>query len=214
MNQSKLKDLITSKQITIPVFVLKMIKDFNLTCDELILLLFLYDQDKSTFDPNKISMDLEMDLLKVMEIVSNLGDKGLINVITKKDDKGVMEEVFDLSPIFDKITIKQIELLNTKEEKEINIYQMIEDEFGRKLSPLECEMVDDWRKNNYSFDLIKEAVKEASINGVSNLRYIDKILFEWNKKGYQKPSDIKKSNREVEKIEIFNCNWLDDDEEI
>ena len=213
MNQSKLKDLIKSKQITIPLYFLKRYKEFNLTIDELVLLLFLYDQDGATFDPNKISMELEMDLLNVMEIVSNLGDKGLINVVTKKNDNEIMEEVFDLSPLFDKITIKQVELLNKKEEKEINLYKMIEDEFGRKLTPLECEMVDDWQKNNYSNDLIKEAVKEASINGVSNLRYIDKILFEWNKKGYQKPSDIKKKD-EVEKVEIYNCNWLEDDEEI
>ena len=212
MNQIKLKDLIKSKQITIPLYFLKRYKEFNLTIDELVLLLYLYDQDGATFDPNKISMELEMDLLNVMEIVSNLGDKGLINVVTKKNDNEIMEEVFDLSPLFDKITIKQVELLNSKEE-EINLYKMIEDEFGRKLTPLECEMVDDWQRNNYSNDLIKEAVKEASINGVSNLRYIDKILFEWNKKGYQKSSDIKKKE-EVEKVEIYNCNWLDDDDEI
>ena len=47
------------------------------------------------------------------------------------------------------------------------------------------------------------------------IRYIDKILIEWHKKGYKVPSDIKKNNEEVkEKVEVYNCDWLNDDEEI
>ena len=61
--------------------------------------------------------------------------------------------------------------------------------------------------------MIKEALKEASLNGVSNLRYIDKILFDWMKKGIRKKEDIKKEEKAVE-MEIFNCNWLDDEDEI
>ena len=56
-------------------------------------------------------------------------------------------------------------------------------------------------------------MKEASLNGVSNLRYIDKILFDWTKKGIQKKEDIKKEVQIENEVEIFNCNWLDDDED-
>ena len=41
MNQVKLNELIKSKTITIPLYVLKMYKEFNLSSDEMILLLFL-----------------------------------------------------------------------------------------------------------------------------------------------------------------------------
>ena len=75
-------------------------------------------------------------------------------------------------------------------------------------------MVSSWKKNGYPDELIKEAVREATLNGVTSLRYIDKILYEWNKKGYQKKEDIKRKEEKKEKVEIYNCDWLDSDEEL
>ena len=63
-----------------------------------------------------------------------------------------------------------------------------------------------------SEDLIKEALKEAILNGVNNLKYIDRILYEWNKKGYKKPSDVvKKRQVKEEKIDLFDYDWLDEE---
>lgn len=215
MNQVKLNDLVKEKSIVLPLYFVKMYKEFNLNIDEFILLSYLYDKDGVVFDPNLIASVLEGSLLNVMENISSLTDKGLLNINTIKNDKGIMEEVIDLSPLFNKITLKIISELNTKEESDLNIHNIIEKEFNRSLSPLEHEMIDDWDNNGYDKSLVKEAIKEASINGVSNLRYIDKILIEWVKKGYKVPSDIQEDKEEVkEKIEVFNCDWLNDDEEI
>ena len=215
MNQVKLNELIKEKRIVIPLYLLRMYKDFNINVDEFALLIYLFDKDGQEFDPDKASTDLNCDMMNIMENISNLTDKGLINVQTVKNDKGVMEDLYDLSPLFDRITSKIIEVLNVKEEKSLNIHDLIEGEFNRKLSPLEHEMIEDWENNNISKDLIKEAVKEASLNGVSNLRYIDKILIDWMKKGYREPKDIQKVEEQtIEEKEIFNCDWLNDDEEI
>lgn len=216
MNQIKLNELIKNKTVTIPLYVLKMYQDFNLNVDEIILLLFLYDKDGETFDPTSIANSLNMDLMKVMQAISNITDRGLINVVTKENESKVKEEVIDLSPLFNKITLKIVDELNKedKDTNDINVYYIIEEEFNRKLTPMECEMVDDWKKNNYSDELIKEAVREATLNGVTSLRYIDKILYEWNKKGYKRKEDIKKNTNTDKKVEIYNCDWLDSDEEI
>ena len=214
MNQVKLNELIKSKMINVPLYVLRIYKDFNLTVDELVLLLFLYDKDGEIFNPNLIAENLKMDLFKVMEIVSNLADKGLINVVTKTNEAKKKEEVIDLSLLFDKITLKMMNEINKMEEKDINIYDVIKEEFGRKLTPMECEMVDSWKKNGYTNELIKEAVREATLNGVTSFRYIDKILYEWNKRGYKKKEDIKRVNKESKNIEIYDCDWLDSDEEL
>ena len=132
-----------------------------------------------------------------------------------KDEKGIMQEVIDLSMLYEKITIKIIEILNTKEENGLNIHELVENEFARRLSQMEHEMIDEWEAE-YSKELIKEAVKEASINGVTNLRYIDKILFDWKKQGIKNKDEIKKvkeeKNNEI-KDEIYNCDWLNDDED-
>ncbi len=217
MNQVKLNELVKSKTITIPLYVLRMYKEFNLSVDEIVLLFFLYDKDGETFDPILISTSLNIDLRNVMDGMSKLVKKGLLNVETKTNDAGIKEEVLDLSPLFNKITLKIIEELNKEEDNNINVYSILEEEFNRKLTPMECEMVDDWKKNNYSNELIKEAVREATLNGVNSLRYIDKILYEWNRKGYKKKDDIKRNypkEETNEKIEIYNCDWLDSNEEI
>ena len=213
MNQVRLNELIKSKMVNIPIYVLGILKDFNLNIDEMILLLYLYNQDKEVFNPTLIADNLNMDLIKVMKIVSSLSDKGLVNVKSKTNEAKVKEEVIDLEGLFEKITLKMMEKMNNSKE-DINIFDTLTEEFGRKLTPMECEMVNTWINNNYPEELIKEAIREATLNGVSSLRYIDKILSEWNKKGYKKKEDIKKIEKKNEKIEIFDCDWLDSDEEI
>jgi len=214
MNKVKLNTLIKDGNIVIPLYIFKLYKKFNLTLDEFIILMYLYNKNGLVFDPEKISEDMNMDIMEVMGYVSVLTDKGIINLDVRKNEKGVLEEKINLDKFIEKISLSLINEFNEPEKKEEkNIYKMIETEFNRKLSPLECEVVREWQDNNYSDELIKEALKEASINGVSNLRYIDKILFEWDKQGIKVPSDIKKSKEIEEQIEIYNCNWLDDDDE-
>ena len=63
-----------------------------------------------------------------------------------------------------------------------------------------------------------EAVKEASLNGVSSVRYIDKILYDWDKKGLKTKEDVEAmiSNRRKETsepVEVFDYDWFDEDEE-
>ena len=69
--------------------------------------------------------------------------------------------------------------------------------------------------------LITEAVREATFNGVSNLRYIGKILFEWRKKGITSVQEVeamrKKREKKEEKsididMDIVDWNWFDEDE--
>ena len=214
MNQVKLNELIKSEIINVPLYILKMYKEFNLNVDEMTLLLFLYNKYDKVFDPNSFAKSLDMDLSTILESVSKIVDKGLINIITRENERGIKEEIIDLSPLFDKVTLKIISELNEKNDVELDIYDIIKKEFNRDLTPLECERIDEWQNSNYSNELIKEAVKEASLNDVHSIRYIDKILYEWNKKGYKYKTDIKKNNKSKEKVEVYKCDWLDSDEEI
>lgn len=60
------------------------------------------------------------------------------------------------------------------------VYSQFEQEFGRLLSPMEKEIINDWKKTR-SDDLIIQALKQSVYNGVTkSLRYIDKILQRWN----------------------------------
>ena len=100
------------------------------------------------------------------------------------------------------------------EESSSDVYSLFESEFGRTLSPTETQIISYWIVSDIPEDLIKEALKEAVLSGVHNMRYIDKILFEWTKKGYKEVSDIKRKTEKEEKIEeIYDYDWLNDKEE-
>ena len=150
-----------------------------------------------------------------MDIISNLTEKGILNLATKKNDSGLMEEIIDLEPLWSKLTMDLVNDLNTVNIDELNIHSLVEEEFNRKLTSLEHEMIDDWEKNNYSKELIREAIKEASLNGITTLRYIDKILIDWTRAGIKRISDIPKKNEKKEEPEIVIGDWLNyDDDEI
>ena len=103
-----------------------------------------------------------------------------------------------------------------KETPKTTIYDKFEKEFGRTLSPMEYEIIGAWLDNNYEEQTIELALKEAIYNGVTNLRYIDKILSEWKKKGIKTENDIKtereKRNKQKPKKEVFEYDWLNDND--
>ena len=84
-------------------------------------------------------------------------------------------------------------ILDQKEEElttmfvnENNLYTIFEQEFGRPLSPLECETLAMWiDQDEHDASIIKAALREAVISGKLNFRYIDRILFEWKKNNIQ-----------------------------
>ena len=127
-----------------------------------------------------------------------------------KDELGIMKEYFDISLIRNKLASLLVDKkVEEQEEKDTSdIYSNIEKEFGRTLSPIEYETIKHWLDSNISEEMIKDALKEAVLNGVNNLKYIDKILFEWKKKGYKKVNN-KKEDESL--VSLPDYNWLDEE---
>ena len=68
-------------------------------------------------------------------------------------------------------------------DDEGEIFTLFEQEFGRLLSPMECETITMWLDDDgHTVEIIKAALKEAVLAQKLSLRYIDRILFEWKKK--------------------------------
>ena len=227
MKNSKLVDIFKDRNIVIPIYLLKHYKDLKLSLEEFVLLMYFYNLgDSYLFNPNKFCDELNINLAELMGLVDSLTDKGFIKVEVKKNDKGIMEEILLLDGFYSKVSLIMREDINNKQEENINnsnIYELIEKEFGRTLSPIEAEIISAWLDNNMSEELIKEALKEAVFNGVSSLRYIDKILYEWGKKGIKTVKDVednrKKRNENKDKnndtnidLDSIEWNWFDEDE--
>ena len=224
MKSSKIVDIFKDGNIVIPIYILKNYKKLKLELNEFIFLMYLYNKgNKTIFDPATFGEELNIGLEEVMNNVSNLSDKNFIKVEVVKNEKGLMEEVVKLDDFYSKMALLVVDDSNNNDTSKSNIFETIEKEFVRTLSPIEYEIIKAWLDNNISEDLIKEALKEATFNGVSNLRYIDKILYEWGKKGFVTSDDVKnnKKKRNASKeihedknvdLEIMDWDWFDDED--
>ena len=199
---------------TIPKYVLLFAKEANLDVNSLILLIYLLNKkNKDIFDYVKIKNDLSFDEKELMDSISCLKDKKILTIEMEKNDLGVLEERVNISSFYDIIFSK---ILNESEEikNENDLFSTFENEFGRTLSPVEYDIINSWIDKGIEKELIKEALKEAIFNGGNNLRYIDKLLYEWGKKGIKTPSEISKKRKEKEEEKnetYYEYDWLNDD---
>ncbi len=224
MKGDKIVDILKSGNIVIPIYLLKNYKKLNIKLEEFIFLMYLYNKGNNrVFDPSLFSLEIGSDLEEIMSMVSALTDKNYIKVEVRKNDKGLMEDVISLDDFYSKLSLLVVDEANKQNSKDSNVFDMIEKEFGRTLSPIEYEIIKAWLDSHISEELIKEALKEATFNGVSNLRYIDKILYEWGKKGIKSKKDVlenkKHRNEKIEEkeskkidLDIMDWDWFDDEE--
>ena len=214
MKSKKLLDIITGKDLVVPNILLANYKELKIDCKELLFvsLLMSYD-DVIYFDPGHFSNVLGFEINEIMEIMSSLSTKKYVNLVVKNND-GKIKEFLDISYLYERLASLVVsDAMSDDEESGSEIYTVIETELGRTLSPIEYETISGWLSANIGEDLIKEALKEAVLNGVGNLKYIDKILYDWTKRGYKKASDVKRKKRPIdENVELFEYDWLDEND--
>ena len=79
--------------------------------------------------------------------------------------------------------------VNVNVNDNVNVLEFAEKEFGRTLSSSEVEFINSWE---YNPEIIKLAIKETVLNQVYNVKYTDKILYEWEKANLKDVNSIKK----------------------
>ena len=225
MKYERLSNIIKSGNITIPLYILKDYKKFDIDLETFIFLMYLSGKgNNNIFDIKRISEEFYCDVKTIMIYLSILQDKKLIEIKVIPNDKNIIEEYINLDLFYEKMTNNLVEEINKEQEekKEDNedIFRTMENELGKPLSQIEVEIVKAWKETGYTDELIKEALRESVMNGVAGLRYMDKILYEWNKKGIKTKEDVEKNRREFrskeskkkEKVDVFDYDWMDEDE--
>lgn len=210
----KVENLLKDSFYSVPKLLINNLKKLNINEKQAILLIYLLNNEKM-FNPKKISETLNWDLNEVLEEINNLSVKGILKTDMIKVNN-ICEEYLNLDSLYSKLAFlvvndSEVEVDNT------NLFDSFEKEFGRTLSPMEYEIINSWKDSGLSDELINCALKEAIFNGVSNLRYIDKILFEWKKKGYSCKEDVEKGRvpfkkKEKQNKELFEYDWLNEND--
>mgnify|MGYP000557323337 FL=1 len=186
------------KDFIINTNIVKTISNLDITIKEFMLLLYFININNS-LDLKNIKDKIGLNDEDILNTYSSLLTKKLISVSLVKTN-GLSSEVINLDMFYDKL------IMNTKtEEVSTDIYSKFESEFGRVLSPIEYETINRWLSSGVKEDLILSALKEAVVSGACNLRYIDKIIYSWTKKG--------KSEEKEDYQELFDYDWLGDESE-
>ena len=210
----KLMTLLQSKKLVIDSNIIKIL-DKNMSLNEFLVLLYIVNDEGKNFDINKISKELNIKKDDVMNSFNNLLNKNLIKINTIKDKYGIINETIDLDNLY-RLAINNLTEVEKNKEKD-NIYAIFQQEFSGNLSPTEYELINGWLNTGISEELIVGALKEAIFNGVKSFRYIDRILKKKKKKGFTSMEDVNKDLKSKPKEnyneEIFDYDWLNDDEE-
>ena len=119
---------------------------------------------------------------------------------------------------------------NKKKEKEEEdgvlgttptLYTYLESQFGRTISPIEIETLDNWR-NDFTDDIIEHAIYVAVINNKKKMSYVNGVLRNWKSCGYKTLTEIEEEEDShysrstdecMENKEIFDYDWLNGDED-
>lgn len=194
----------------------------------IILLVHSYLQRGKLFPtPTEIAEHMSISTDSCTNLLRRLVQRGFL-YIEELEENAIIFEKYSLKPLWEKL-YEWLQAQNkhknpTVDEK--SLYTTFEREFGRPLSPFECETLSIWiDQDHHDPEIIVAALKEAVISGKMNFRYIDRILFEWKKNGIQTIDQARKhskrfresnrkaaskgqSTQEYKRIVPF-YNWLD-----
>ena len=203
----KLTDILKNEPFYVPNILFKNNKKLNITDSELIILIYLINSN-NTFNPKQIAKELNFKLNEIMDLIESLTEKNIIKIDIV--DKTVREEIINLDELYNKLAFI---IIDGKEKKSNNLFDVFEKEFGRTLSPMDYEIISEWQKD-FDDKLITLALKEAVFNNVTNLRYIDKIIRDWSKKGIKTEEDVvndrKKFESKKSNKKLFDYDWLNE----
>lgn len=221
--------------LTIPNALLTNYKRLDLSEEELVLLLHVYsflEKGKDFPTPNEISARMTTPPSHCADLLHKLIQRGFIAIKEGTSNDGIRYEKYTIEPLWERLAEfflmeRNAEDKKEKEQAETDIYSTFEQEFGRPLSPFECETLALWLDDDrHEPVIIKAALREAVISGKLNFRYIDRILFEWKKNGVktieqaksygrkfrQHQTNVQRSNNEQtsqKSEDVHFYNWLE-----
>ena len=211
--------LLNSKKLVVNSYLIKIALEKELNLNEFLILVYFDNSYERKFDVELIGSTLGMETNTAMEAFNSLMIKGLVNLESTKDIDNRNTEEVNLDGLYKLISEDMAE--DDKEETKEDIFKIFESELGRTISSMELELINGWLMAGTPEELILGALREAVYNGVTNFRYIDKIIYEWEKKGFKTMDDVNKymktrrDEKSKDKVaskkasDVLDYDWID-----
>ena len=218
--KEQLINILSSKKMVLSTYLIKVALDAKLNLNEFLVLVYFDNCFNSSLDIELISNTLGLDEASTMEAFNGLMIKGLVNIESRKDLENRMHEVVTMCGVYDLVCDDALEVV--QEEVKTDIFKTFEKELGRTISSMELELINGWLTVGVPEEIILGALREAVYNGVTSFKYIDRIIYEWDKKGFKTMGDVNKhlmSRREMKsnnesiskkEQEVADYDWVNE----
>ncbi|MCT6843216.1 MAG: DnaD domain protein [Bombilactobacillus mellifer] len=197
------KDIINAGTTSINNLILLHLQDLEMSSDEFLLYCNLkMFQEQQVFFPStqQLMTNTGFSEGQIYQLVQSMIQKHFIKIDSQTVKCQKYQDYYDLSPIYQVLLGEQ---LNSRTSANLNdiqtLFQKIEVEFGRPLSPIEQQTIQAWIvDDHYSVPLIMLALKEAVLNQAYSLKYMDRILLNWEKNNIKTPEQLQNYNKRLE----------------
>ena len=198
-------DAFKSGNLVLPSDLLLHYNQLFSSSDDFLVWQFFYLQNTTALgelSPSQIAEKIGKNVTEVNQAISRLTEKGLLQYRTIELN-GEIEVIFDatlalerLDQLFEKQAPNQVESAPNDLKSLVDTFQQ---ELGRLLSPCEIEDLEkSLKEDGTSADLIKEALREAVLNGKPNWKYIQAILRNWRHEGIRSVAQVEAKRQERE----------------
>ena len=198
-------DAFKSGNLVLPSDLLLHYNQLFSSSDDFLVWQFFYLQNTTALgelSPSQIAEKIGKNVTEVNQAISRLKEKGLLQYRTIELN-GEIEVIFDatlalerLDQLFEKQAPNQVQSAPNDLKSLVDTFQQ---ELGRLLSPFEIEDLEkSLKEDGTSADLIKEALREAVLNGKLNWKYIQAILRNWRHEGIRCVAQVEAKRQERE----------------
>ena len=198
-------DAFKSGNLVLPSELLLNYNRLFSSSDDFLVWQFFYLQNTTALgelSPSQIAEKIGKNVTEVNQAISRLTEKGLLQYRTIELN-GEIEVIFDatlalerLDQLFEKQAPNQVQSAPNDLKSLVDTFQQ---ELGRLLSPFEIEDLEkSLKEDGTSADLIKEALREAVLNGKPNWKYIQAILRNWRHEGIRSVAQVEAKRQERE----------------
>lgn len=205
MASEKLKKWLKAGDTTVSNVLLQYYRIIGLSNDQLVLILqlkSLMDSGNDFPDTEEIAKRMDSQSSAVFQGIHDLMQKQVLTIETEKNADGKTRDRYNFDLLWEKLILILDQNEKQKQEEvqqldEKELFHRFESEFNRPLSPIEMQTVGMWiDEDHYPIELIEMALREAVLSQVYNLKYVDRILLNWERKNIRSKSQVEQeSNR-------------------
>lgn len=184
---ASLNDYLTAGQTAFSDALFAHYQETSLTPREFLVYLFLAQWGQHHPEApalEDLAKAVKMPARDTYAVINTLIQKKTIQLVSTRDAAGRSTDEYDVSPLLDQVlTGAPAATPQTPSAAPQQVFSDIEIEFGRPLSPIEQQTINDWlTTDHYDPGVIQLALREAVLNQAYSLRYMDRILINWEKR--------------------------------